>query len=404
MPDNEDAAISKADLLDLNADVERLRREVYSVPPGPSNAALLDELSEAEARLAQAKAPASRPDGVILSTASATPKNLLSKDTTGLEVEVKLKMAQLPGAIVHLLDPEKYPLVEISARNVKADNKTRRVRVTTFVEGYSAHVVDTLELPSPDPKPPHIFRQLPTFYPDRLATVVELTRAVVNVCVEDLDGAIELQNTKPFWIAPRTTALLAVRDPATGASTDFTPYLGVYVTPNAPEIMTFLREGARLHPDHRLVGYQGEPILGAGAQVRALYNALKSTADITYINSVIAISTQNGVACQRVRLPRESLADKSANCIDGTVLFASLLEAASLNPAIVLVPGHAFLAWETWRKSGKFNYLETTMIGTHSFEEACTAGETLAAKLTLSGKMTVHSLRQLRLDGIYPMA
>ena len=46
-------------------------------------------------------------------------------------------------------------------------------------------------------------------------------------------------------------------------------------------------------------------------------------------------------------LPRESLADKEANCINGTVLFASLLEGISMSPAIVLVPGHAFLAWET---------------------------------------------------------
>ncbi len=29
------------------------------------------------------------------------------------------------------------------------------------------------------------------------------------------------------------------------------------------------------------------------------------------------------------------------------MLLASLLDAASLHPAIVLVPGHAFLAWET---------------------------------------------------------
>ncbi len=69
-------------------------------------------------------------------------------------------------------------------------------------------------------------------------------------------------------------------------------------------------------------------------------------------------------------LPRESLEDKQANCIDGAVLFATLLEAASLNPALVIVPGHAFVAWETWSGSNVWNYLETTMIGTHSFQEA----------------------------------
>src|SRR4029077_11411867 len=77
-----------------------------------------------------------------------------------------------------------------------------------------------------------------------------------------------------------------------------------------------------------------------------------------------------GQITQRTRLPRESLRHKSANCIDGTVLMASLLEAASLHPAIVLVPGHAFVGWETWEGSDEWDYLETTMIASHDFEAA----------------------------------
>ena len=49
---------------------------------------------------------------------------------------------------------------------------------------------------------------------------------------------------------------------------------------------------------------------------------------------------------------------------------ASLLEAASLQPAIVLVPGHAFVAWETWEGTDEWDYLETTMIASHDFEAA----------------------------------
>ena len=77
-----------------------------------------------------------------------------------------------------------------------------------------------------------------------------------------------------------------------------------------------------------------------------------------------------GQVTQRTRLPRESLRHKSANCIDGTVLMASLLEAASLQPAIVLVPGHAFVGWETWEGTDEWDYLETTMIASHDFEAA----------------------------------
>ena len=76
--------------------------------------------------------------------------------------------------------------------------------------------------------------------------------------------------------------------------------------------------------------------------------------------------------------PRETLENRSANCIDGTVLMASVLEAASLNPAIVLVPGHAFLAWESQAGNDSWDYLETTLIGSREFEEAQKVGRSRA--------------------------
>jgi len=69
---------------------------------------------------------------------------------------------------------------------------------------------------------------------------------------------------------------------------------------------------------------------------------------------------------------------------------ASLLEAASLNPAIVLVPNHAFLAWQTQEGGRDWDYLETTMIGTSTFEQACEKGRSTAklhkALFNLGGK------------------
>jgi len=143
-----------------------------------------------------------------------------------------------------------------------------------------------------------------------------------------------------------------------------------------PDIMSFLRRVAEHHPDQRLVGYQGRRD-GVTAQVQAIFDALKATG-VTYVNSVVAFSPEDGTLTQRIRLPRESLADREANCIDGTVLVASLLEAMSMNPAIVIIPGHAFLAWETWAGSGEWRHLETTMIDSATFEAACASAERTA--------------------------
>ena len=57
------------------------------------------------------------------------------------------------------------------------------------------------------------------------------------------------------------------------------------------------------------------------------------------------------------------------------MLFASLLEAITLRPAIVLVPGHAFVGWQRDpTDAASWEYLETTVVSSSTFEEASTIG------------------------------
>ncbi len=209
-----------------------------------------------------------------------------------------------------------------------------------------------------------------------------------------------------------------MKDPSTGKWNDLTAYLGAFVTPNAPEIMSYLRKAVEKRPQKRLVGYQVSPEKAAAglridkeevaSEVKAVYEALAESS-VTYINSVIDFTPESGTASnQRVRVPRESLADRSANCIDGTLLIASLLEAISLNPAIVIVPGHAFVGWETWKNNNEWRYLETTMLSTDSFDAASLQGDQMAMQWQAldGGANTMFkrwSLRDLRAMGITPL-
>jgi hypothetical protein len=351
----------------LRLEVDRLRRAAFERDRPDVSTELLD----AEKRLARVErehAEAER-EGKTLGGVRLGP------ETTGLDGSAKLGMAQIPTSIVHLLDRSQSPLVTWHARN--ASTKRRRLRVASAVVGYSARAVDSFEL-AKDAE--HSLDQLPTFFPAKLRQVTEVTRASVEMSLEDLDsGKIELHRTEPVWLLARTTVPLAVQDPSTAALRDMTPYLGAFVTPNAPAILTFLREIAGRHPDARLIGYQ-VGLDHVEPQVRAVFEALQAHG-ITYVNSVLTMTPEQGLHGQRVRLPRESLADRAANCIDGTVLFASLLEAMSMEAAIVLVPGHAFVGWRTWREEpSTWRYLETTMIGSHPFDEAHASGESTAAK------------------------
>ncbi len=364
----------------LRRRAEALRARVYTQLDPGADGALAEALAAAEmalsaARVARRAAEQAAGRGVLLAPAGVGPAGgaLMGADTTGIEAEILLRLAHVPTGIVHLLDPARTPLVTYRLRYV--GRSFVRLRLTTRVEGYSAACASTVELASDQAvEIPH----LPTFFPERLAAVTELTRATLHLSIDDLDAHTEQENTFPIWLLARTSAYNGVEDAATGQWVDLSAYFGAWVTPNAPAVMGLLRRAAELHPEGVIVGYQGG-VAEIEAQVAAAFAALKAQG-IVYVNSVLALGATKGEYLQRVRLPREALLMRSANCLDGTVLLASVLEAASLNPALVLVPGHAFLAWETQDGNGEWDYLETTMIGTHDFAAARAAGRAEAVR------------------------
>jgi hypothetical protein len=392
-------------------EVMRLRQQLYAATDPAGAPALLESLLEAEEALhdLETELEGRAPDearGVLLKTGGASQAGgmLMGAETTGIDVEVLLRQSHVPTGIVHLLDAKETPLITFRIKYL--GDKPVRLRLTSFVEGYSAQEVDTVELHYNESVE---IAHLPTFFPERLQAVTEMTRATLHVRIDDLDGATEQHSTFPIWLLARTSAYLGVEDPATGEWIDFAPYLASWVTPNRPEVMALLRRAADLHPQQQIVGYQVDAA-GIEAQVRAIFDALKA-AEIVYVNSVLAFGVTRGTYMQRVRLPREALTQKSANCIDGTLLMASLLEAASLNPAIVLVPGHAFLAWETQDNGGEWDYLETTLIGAADFDAAQRSGRTMAERQRALAERTgdggyfrLLSIPDLRVrEGITPL-
>src|SRR6202043_4092013 len=69
----------------------------------------------------------------------------------------------------------------------------------------------------------------------------------------------------------------------------------------------------------------------------------------------------------------QSIAMSQANCVDGTVLFASLLRKVGINPALVTHPDHMYLAFNLNNSENEDEQelmgLETTDIGTPEIGE-----------------------------------
>jgi len=294
-------------------------------------------------------------------------------------VQVALFTEIVPTAFCHQLTAEAFPLVTVTLDNTGHGCANAAVRIQARIEGYS-----DVAVASPDvPKGRQVkVALLPVLKPAAVATLNEIQPATLRVSVEQTAPVARTRydQTRRIKLHARDTALLGVRAPD-GSITDLTDYLAAWVTPRHPEIERLLRRAADRHPHRRFVGYQGASTLAKGAdvvraQARALFTALKEDADLTYINSPLNLGKQQDQITQRVRLPSESLAaGGSANCIDGTVLFASLLELAAIDPLLVIVPGHAFLGWRIWRGVDRYEFLETTMIGSASFDAAQKAAQ-----------------------------
>lgn len=289
-------------------------------------------------------------------------------ETTGLDVEIKPRMAYVPTSVYHLLEVEENPLIECLVKSNQV--KARRVRVTAYIEEYSARNVETVEVSGN--RGATSIKLLPTLFPERVNTLYEMTRATLNVLAEDLDTQkVEIHRTHRVWLLARNAATLEIRDPQTGQFQDLRHLLGAYVTPNEPSIQRFLQHVATTRGG-TLAGRNDS----ASNQVAAIYETLQEKSEIVYVNATLAFNPTLGAIGQRVRLPHETLADCQANCLDGTLLFASLLEAIGLEPAIVLIPNHALLGWRTGHGDQDWRYLETTKLADKKsdFAAACEVG------------------------------
>ena len=100
-------------------------------------------------------------------------------------------------------------------------------------------------------------------------------------------------------------------------------------------------------------------------QAWAVWQAL-AVRGIRYSAADPGIARGPRVFSQRVRLLEQTWADRSANCVDGSVLIASVLQRIGLRSFLVLVPGHAFVGFYTDAEATHAAYLETTLLGAPS--------------------------------------
>ena len=127
--------------------------------------------------------------------------------------------------------------------------------------------------------------------------------------------------------------------------TDVRFMFAAYVNEQHPFVEKVLREALDEGIVDSFSGYQSGETADVYGQVYALWKAL-SKRDVRYSNITATAAASEKVHSQHVRLIDESINNAQANCVDGSVLFASLLRKVGIEPYLVLIPGHCYVAFQ----------------------------------------------------------
>jgi len=98
---------------------------------------------------------------------------------------------------------------------------------------------------------------------------------------------------------------------------------------------------------------------------------------------------------QQVRLPREVITGNTGLCIELSVLYASVLSAAGIDPIIYMVPGHAYPGF---RMNGQYYAIEATGIGGEGLGNIMSA-EDLESQITALELQAMHFHFQFLMGG-----
>ena len=173
-------------------------------------------------------------------------------------------------------------------------------------------------------------------------------------------------------VHPVNEAVSRVLDPETGQWQDTSICYAAFVNEDHPWIGTLLREAASHGTLERFAGYEfGER--SVVEQLESIWEALAARR-LTYVDLSTTSGGVPGVASQYVRFLDQSVREQGANCVDASVLMASIFRRIGLRPVLFFAPGHCFVAVYDAAQGGQLIPIETTMLGTAPFTAALNSG------------------------------
>lgn len=191
---------------------------------------------------------------------------------------------------------------------------------------------------------------------------------------------------------------------SSGQWQDTSVCFAAFVNEDHPLINAILQEATASGAVRAFTGYQ-YGTQSAVQQAQAVWDALAARG-LSYVNMATDSGTSSLVSTQYVRFLDQSLRDKGANCVDASVLFASVLRRIGLRPVLLFRPGHCFTGFYDAAEGGHIVALETSYLGTAPYATAADEGSReLQTTLPFIGspQYSVVDIALCRQQGINPI-
>jgi len=295
----------------------------------------------------------------------------IPSDSESQSVRVVPKNSFIISSTGDLKDPDMFPLVSVFV--TPHDSEKEVETLITEAAGHSrfGRMFGYFDCFDSDYQPlPEVFNwSVPTLGCQLMDSAYYLQgwqwklSVIVKDCVGcDLNASFHIvaQDKYSDWLAGESdTALVSLWNLGTATASVTVPSNGVYYLIACNPTENYLSRDFKVQTARDMDTC-------AIDQMSAIFNALKARG-VVY-TGVTAGSFVNG---QYIKFPSESLKTNSANCIDGSLVFASALEAIGMYPAIIRAPRHAFVAVRAGPFEGSHWFaIETTWVSTKTAEDA----------------------------------
>ena len=154
---------------------------------------------------------------------------------------------------------------------------------------------------------------------------------------------------------------------------DSSYFFAAYVNENHPIVSQILKEAIASEIVDGFRGYSGDKE-DVKKEIEAIWETLKKRG-VHYTTMAASADDSNPyIGSQYVRLLGESIDYAQANCVDGSVLMASVFRKIGLDVSLIILHDHMFISVNLDKEGKEPIYIETTRLNDSSLDEAMEIG------------------------------